>query len=362
MTNKEIYYLVGVCLTFNEQPIEKQEFIRCKLQNREVSWERFVKIASDHLVLPVIYLNFKKNNLLEYLPIALTEHLALIHKLNCERNAAILDQIEEINQLMSQADILPIYLKGSANLLDGLYSDIGERMMGDIDFLVADDDYFKAAAILKKAGYFTNAREYVEKLQFNKHYPRLAHNEKQADVEVHRLLVENDYSKHFNYYTIISDIKKSNSLPKYATLSDKHKAELNFFHAYFIFEFNGNISFRNAYDLFLISKRTDLSVLVKQLQHQTKNCITYFLFAFHMLGIDDQLSIKHGFRYKKFLLKHSWRFKHSYLVKPFLLIGYLKYVFLVYTDKLGKILIYKEYRKGLFMRLKKENWIRTFIG
>jgi len=48
------------------------------------------------------------------------------------------------------------YFKCTANLLDGIYSDVGERMIGDIDFLVKEEDYFRTAAILYGKGYQHN--------------------------------------------------------------------------------------------------------------------------------------------------------------------------------------------------------------
>ena len=50
-------------------------------------------------------------------------------------------------------NIRPIFLKGTANLLAGVYEDIGERMVGDIDFIFSQQDYPKAITILRDFGY-----------------------------------------------------------------------------------------------------------------------------------------------------------------------------------------------------------------
>jgi len=44
--------------------------------------------------------------------------------------------MKEMNATLNAAGISPIYLKGTGNLIDGFYEDIGERIIGDIDFLV----------------------------------------------------------------------------------------------------------------------------------------------------------------------------------------------------------------------------------
>ena len=52
-----------------------------------------------------------------------------IYDLNRESNQQILRQIDDITAILNKENIQPVFLKGTANLLDGLYSDLGERMM-----------------------------------------------------------------------------------------------------------------------------------------------------------------------------------------------------------------------------------------
>jgi hypothetical protein len=80
MTHKEIFYLIGKCLSLNEQSLNEKQALRTKIENGEIDWKLFVKVASDHLVLPAIYISLKNNNLLDILPSALSEHLANIYK------------------------------------------------------------------------------------------------------------------------------------------------------------------------------------------------------------------------------------------------------------------------------------------
>ena len=51
-------------------------------------------------------------------------------------------------------------MKGTANLLDNLYVDIADRMIGDIDFLVRDEDFLPAVEIVLKLGYKTEIEVY----------------------------------------------------------------------------------------------------------------------------------------------------------------------------------------------------------
>ena len=70
--------------------------------------------------------------------------------LNRERNQQIITQATALNTLLLDHGITPIFLKGAANLITGLYSDIAERMVGDIDFIFSKQDYPKAIRLLKR--------------------------------------------------------------------------------------------------------------------------------------------------------------------------------------------------------------------
>jgi len=97
-----------------------------------------------------------------------------IYTLNRTRNEQILLQMKEIKATLNASGISPIYLKGTGNLIDGIYSDKGERIIGDIDFLVSDKDYLAAAELFKNEGYvicFPDTMNSDSKRHH--HYPRL---------------------------------------------------------------------------------------------------------------------------------------------------------------------------------------------
>lgn len=52
--------------------------------------------------------------------------------------------------------INPIFIKGTGNLLEDLYCDLAERMVGDgiINFIVSKDDYLKTVELLKSDRYY----------------------------------------------------------------------------------------------------------------------------------------------------------------------------------------------------------------
>ena len=73
-----------------------------------------------------------------------------ITNLNRDRNKQIISQAQDLNTLLLKNNITPIFLKGTGNLLEGLYDDIAERMVGDIDFIFSKIDFPKAITLLKE--------------------------------------------------------------------------------------------------------------------------------------------------------------------------------------------------------------------
>ena len=50
-----------------------------------------------------------------------------------------------MNATLNTAGISPIYLKGTGNLIDGIYGDVGERIIGDTDLRVPEKDILTTA-------------------------------------------------------------------------------------------------------------------------------------------------------------------------------------------------------------------------
>jgi len=140
MTYKETLFFVAQCLTIILESKNREE-IEAKLKLEKIDWEAVVKVSTSHYVMPALYCNLKKVGFLNYLPKDLVAYMKYITELNRERNLQILEQAKELNELLVANDITPVFLKGTGNLLEGLYEDIAERMVGDIDFIVSKDNY-----------------------------------------------------------------------------------------------------------------------------------------------------------------------------------------------------------------------------
>ena len=304
MNSKELFYFTGKCLVLDDHP-EFRDAIIEELSAPSMDWEGFTGLCSNHLILPSIYLKFKTHHLLPLLPEVVSSFWEEIYQLNLARNKQILQQLDELISLLNENEITPTILKGAGNLLEGLYSDVGERMIGDIDLLVPEKDYLRAAKILENDGYRSEVTYYGEVESFM-HYPRMFKDNCGVNIEIHRLVVTPPYSKWFSTEMIEKEKIPIRVKAISYVLSDNHKVIYNFIHCQL--SHNGNaygiVAFRDIYDLYLLSKKTDVSATVNQIKTK-KKAITYFVFAGKSLGLPKRFYPTETFASKIFCFKHD---------------------------------------------------------
>jgi len=287
VTYKDLFYFTGHCLALDDHPQFREHFIEL-FQAEGADLENFVQLCSNHLIIPAIYLKLKAHDILAYLPKDFIQAFKEIYDLNYERNLQILKQIEDITTVLNKENIQPVFLKGSANLLDGVYSDVGERMIGDIDFLVSESDYLRTAAILEDQGY-QHGEIYNFDFKNHKHYPTLCKEGEVAAIEIHWLPVRREHAHQFNSKVVLSDKKIIEGKPELYVPSDNHKLIHTFIHSQL--EDRGHAykqsSFRGFYDLYLLSKRVDVSSLVDHSGYK-KKAISWLVFGQLVFGLQGR--------------------------------------------------------------------------
>ena len=240
-------------LTINHE-VHNKTIIEKDLKANAVDWDAVVKLSTGHFVFPALFCNLKKAKFLHYLPIDLVEYMKHITDLNRERNQQIIDQAKEINELLLENNITPIFLKGTGNLLEGLYDDIAERMLGDIDLIIKKEDCNKAFKILQENQYNKIISVLFED---HRHLPRLVNPDRIAAIEIHKEMLIAGKDKYFNYEIIKETLEFSTSNNCYF-LSDKNKLKLTIYSKLINDEeyFLRRISIRSAYDSFLIKNKS----------------------------------------------------------------------------------------------------------
>ena len=286
MNYKETLFFIAKCLSISLEEKNRDE-IEIILKTTDVDWDAVVKVSTSHYVFPALYCNFKRVDFLKYLPAHLVEYMIHITNLNRDRNTQIIQQAKELNNLLLANNIKPIFLKGTGNLLAGIYEDIGERMVGDIDFIFSKEDYPKAITILREFGYSDVFKTDNNYPQF-RHYQRLKNVNNIAAIEVHKELLIEKYAIEFNYNFVEKDSQVVNG---FFVLSYANKLNLSIIAN----QINDNgfyyktMALRNAYDVFLLSKKTNAKDAVNSLDQLTSPLNCFLSACYEVFNTVDSL-------------------------------------------------------------------------
>ena len=355
MNYKETLYFISKCLTISLEDKNRLE-IEKQLQLKIIDWEAVVEVSTAHYVFPAMYCNLKRVGFLRYLPQELVNFMEHITNLNRERNDQIITQAKDLNTLLLANNITPIFLKGTGNLLAGLYEDIAERMVGDIDFIFSKEDYPKAITVIREFGY-SDVEKYKYHFPSTKHYRRLQKENNIAAVEIHKELLLEKHTNEFNYSFVEKDSQVINGI---AILSYANKLNLSIIanqindHGFYY----KTMALRNAYDVFLLSKKTNAKDAVNALDKLT-NPLNCFLAACHeVFNKVDSLEYNYTKKVASYLSVFNSQFtnpiptkRRHKRIKIYLFIK--SRVKIIY-----KSIIYKEYRVWLFKRVTDKNWYK----
>ena len=357
MNYKETLFFIAKCLTISLEAKNRQE-IEKQLKSTSINWDAVVKVSTAHYVFPALYCNLKRVDFLKYLPQELVSYMEHIADINRVRNKQIISQAQELNSLLLANNITPIFLKGTGNLLAGLYEDIGERMVGDIDFIFSKEDYPKAITILREFGYSEVKKKEYYAPDEKKHYRRLQKENNIAAIEIHSGLLnqkEYTYANEFNYSFVKKDSQVLNGV---TVLSYANKLNLSIIanqinDSGFYYK---TMALRNAYDVFLLSKKTNTKDAVNSL-NKLSHPLNFFLAAcYEVFNMVDSLEYNKTKKAALYLRNFNDQFSkpirgQSKLNKIYIFIKRIFYI-------LYKSIIYKEYRVFLFKCLTDKNWYK----
>jgi len=354
---KETLFFIAKSLTISLEEKNRDQ-IEFMLKTTHLDWDAVVKVSTAHYVFPALYYNLKRADFLQYLPHELVSYMEHITDLNRERNEQIIAQARELNTLLLANNIRPIFLKGTGNLLAGIYEDVAERMVGDIDFIFSKKDYPKAITILREFGYSE-----VEKLKyyypdFHKHYRRLQKENNIAAIEIHSELLDlKKYSNEFNYSFVE---KNSQVINEVTVLSYANKLNLSIIanqindHGFYY----KTMALRNAYDVFLLSKKTNAKDAVNTLDKLSYPLNCFLAACYEVFNKVDSLEYNKTKKTASYLSVFNSQLTNLTTTK-----GQSKrnkiYLFIKRTlCRLYKSIIYKEYRVWLFNLLTDKNWCK----
>jgi hypothetical protein len=353
---KETLYFVATCLTISLEAKNKQ-VIEKRLQSETIDWDAVVKLSTSHYVLPALYVNLQRANLLHYLPKELVAYMAHLTQLNSERNEQIITQAKALNTLLLANNISPIFLKGTGNLLAGLYEDIAERMVGDIDFIFSTKDYPKAIELVRNFGYSeVNVSDYY--LPGGKHYRRLQKEHNIAAVEIHsELLGIEKYRKEFNYGYVAKDSQAINGV---RVLSDTNKLNLSIIanqindYGYY----HKTMALRNAYDVFVLSKKTSAKDAVNTLNKLSHPLNCFLAACYEVFNSVDSLAYHNTKKTVIYTSDFKKQFTNPKAAQRRRKCITIYFFIATRVNILYKAIFYREYRIWLYKRLTGKHWYK----
>jgi hypothetical protein len=154
-------------------------------------WKRVQVWAKQLGVRALVYAGLKRSHTTALLPMDVLEDLQQPYLVNLARNVIFLEAAGHHLESLKKAGLHVAGLKGIF-LLENIYEDIGERYLGDIDFLMPKPELAAGLAYFQGLGY--EMATYFDLADPNvdiKHVPPLSH-EGQPIVELHWNLLEAD--------------------------------------------------------------------------------------------------------------------------------------------------------------------------
>ena len=355
MSYKETFYFIARCLTISLEKHNKFA-IEKTLQSNTIDWDAVVKLSTQQLVFPALCCNLKREGFLHYLPTDLVNYMEHITGLNRDRNQQIITQATALNTLLLNHGITPIFLKGTANLIAGLYTDIAERMLGDIDFIFSKQDYPKAIQLLRENGYaeVVKASYYFPNQH---HYRRLKKDGNIAAIEIHKAFTLEKYNKEFNY-TLTQ--KNSQTINNVRVLGYADALKLSIItnqitdHGFYY----KTIPLRNSYDVFLLSKKTNAQQAVNKLDKLKKPLHCFLAGCYEVFNSPDSLQYIKTRKTAAYVKQFKKQFANTKKVrrKRLIIKNYLALKLFLYT--LYRCLVYKEYTIWLLHKMTDKNWYK----
>jgi hypothetical protein len=322
-TNRKISDLTGLlsgCLSVEPSP-QFIEATRSDLRD-PVLWSKLIDRACAHHVAPLLFRRAVRLGLLETAPIELAEFLAVTDRLNLGRNAAILQEMLELAEVMERVGISPIALKGGALLLDEGLPEHNAIMLSDVDLLVRAEEVQRAVSAAASLGYSASSATP------GGHSVVLWHPDRIASIDLHHDLGPQRHVLAAG--EVDGRAERAGTLPL-RRLSPTDRAIHNIYHAQ-IQNRNYRLAMLSLHQLcnlgLLIEghgDRIDWDFVRRRFERcgYTSHFMTYLYLAERLLGIRTSAGLKFGRReamhFTRVMLQIDWPWLHNLVTYPALL-------------------------------------------
>ncbi len=118
----------------------------------DIDWPQLVHHADGHSLTPLLFDTWRRVGVLEQLPPDMCERMAQTYEDNARRNTYIRRELLEIHQILTEAGVPHLILKGWP-LVEQLYTDPAHRVLYDHDFLIPSGQAKIGQQALREAGF-----------------------------------------------------------------------------------------------------------------------------------------------------------------------------------------------------------------
>lgn len=193
-TNVRIESLFTLCEIISMS--SSRETIKQKILSDSIDWLVVIEIANRYFLTAALYYRLLDQDLLNFInDEELLIYLEQIYTINLHRNQSIVEQSKQIGQILLKKGIKPIFLKGTASLLQNDYNDIGMRFLSDIDFCVSEKDFHQTKMQLLSCGYIPNMNDPgIKDIEKHHHWWPMYHPNWEVSIELHRSILTYPYS------------------------------------------------------------------------------------------------------------------------------------------------------------------------
>ena len=224
-----------------------------------INFEKLITLTSGHLMLPALFFNIQKKKAAYLFPEDFIDYIKNIFAINKARNEILLDEAKELSELLVEHNIKHIFLKGTALLLSNVFEDIGERMIGDIDFIIQGKDEEKIKKVLKYNNNCKSQKLNLWRLFKPTHLPRLVRENKTIAIEAHLELLESRHRWIFNSKVLRDNFNeelKTIMTPSTSFLFDHCVYALQIRDKGFFIPYHGH---RSIYDIYKLDCKSSLT-------------------------------------------------------------------------------------------------------
>ena len=224
-----------------------------------INFEKLITLASGHLMLPALFFNIQKKKAAYLFPEDFIDYIKNIFAINKARNEILLEEAKELSELLVEHNIKHLFLKGTALLLSNVFEDIGERMIGDIDFIIRHKDEEKIKKVLKYNNNCKSEKLNLWRLFKPTHLPKLVRENKTIAIETHLELLEPKHRWIFNSKVLRNNFNeelKTIKTPSTSFLFDHCIYALQIRDKGFFIPYHGH---RSIYDIYKLNCKSSLT-------------------------------------------------------------------------------------------------------